>query len=248
MTSAQASPAEAQSRSRRAAEALERMLRPSYASLRKVWVGAVFDRRYRVHTEDYVDLHRLGLDAPGRVNYAPSGRYVLAAVLRRRDVTDEDVFLDAGSGMGRVVLQAALRHPARRVIGVELSEELHRIAQQNLERNRHRVRAAEVELVNSDIREFEVPDDVTIVFLYNPFQGPILRDFADLLTASVDRNPRRLRVIYVNPEDEASIVANGRVSLTSRRRVGRWRVHHYNVLGSSRPSGPTDRRDPSGWA
>lgn len=210
----------------------KRLLRPAHVRLRKIWVGSVFDRRYGVHTEDHVDLRHLGLEAPGRVSYVPTGRHVLPAVLSRRDVTDRDVFLDAGSGMGRVVLQAALKYPLRRVIGVELAAELHHVAVRNLERNRHRLRAADVELTHCDIGRFEIPDDVTIVFLYNPFKGQILRDFASRLVESVDRAPRRVRVLYVNPEDEESLTASGRMLLARRRRAGRWRVHEYDVQQS----------------
>jgi hypothetical protein len=209
----------------------KQVLRPAVVGLRKVWVGAVFDRRYGVHTEEHIDLGELGLAAPGRVSYVPTGRRVLPSVLPRRDVNPEDVFLDAGAGMGRVVLQAALKYPLRRVIGVEISEELHRIAQANLERNRHRLRAAEVELVNTDIGSFDIPDDVSIVFLYNPFTGEILRNFIDRLLDSVNRFPRRVRVLYVNPEDEASLLADDQVAFCGKRRVGRWLVHQYEVLG-----------------
>jgi hypothetical protein len=229
-----------QPRAREVARGLERailiskrILRPAVVGLRKAWVGAVFDRRYGVRTEEHIDLGELGVAAPGRVSYVPTGRHVLPSILSRRDVGPADVFLDAGSGMGRIVLQAALKYPVRRVIGVEISEELHRIAQTNLARNRHRLRAADVDLVNTDISSFEIPDDVSIVFLYNPFTGEILKDFIDRLVDSVNRCPRRVRVLYINPEDEASLVANGHVVFAGKRRAGRWLVHQYEVLGSA---------------
>lgn len=49
-------------------------------------------------------------------------------------------FLDVGSDPG--IVQAA-RYPFRRIIGVEISQTLHRIAQENLDRNRQRLRAAD---------------------------------------------------------------------------------------------------------
>ena len=48
-----------------------------------------------------------------------------------REIRPDDVFIDLGSGMGRMVLEAA-RYPFKRVIGVELVEQLHDLARANL--------------------------------------------------------------------------------------------------------------------
>ncbi len=96
----------------------------------------------------------------------------LRRILPPWEVTDHDVFVDFGSGMGRVVLQAA-RYPFRKVIGVEVSETLHGIARENIDRNRQRLRCPDIELVHADALEYEIPDDVTVAFLYNPFRGTI---------------------------------------------------------------------------
>jgi tRNA G46 methylase TrmB len=69
----------------------------------------------------------------------------LRRILPHREVNDHDVFVDVGSGMGRVVLQAA-RYSFRKVIGVEISETLHGIAWENIDRNRQRLRCGDIEL------------------------------------------------------------------------------------------------------
>lgn len=73
---------------------------------------------------------------------------------------------------GPVVLQAA-RYPFRRVIGVELSPVLHAHAQRNVELALATLRCKDVALVNRDVLAYEVPDDVTVVYFYNPFQGSV---------------------------------------------------------------------------
>lgn len=125
----------------------------------------------------------------------------LRRILPPREVTDHDVFVDFGSGMGRVVLQAA-RYPFRKVIGVEVSETLHSIARENIDRNRQRLRCPDTELVHADALDYELPDDVTVAFLYNPFRGEIFATVIERLLQSVERNPRPLRIIYVNPIEE----------------------------------------------
>src|SRR5438105_15577545 len=69
--------------------------------------------------------------------YRPTSWLVLHRLLRDLDVDERDVFVDIGSGMGRVVLMAA-RRPFKRVIGIERSAELVEVARMNLAQSRRR--------------------------------------------------------------------------------------------------------------
>jgi predicted RNA methylase len=168
-----------------------------------------FEGRLRIHTSAVVTLEDLGLAGEGREFYAPAGWLTLNRILPRREVTPQDVFLDLGSGMGRMVIRAASRYSFARVIGVEISEELHRIAQDNLTSTRARLRSP-VQLVCADVLDYQIPDDVSVVFLNNPFRGAVFRHTIDALTESLDRAPRRLRVIYRAPREEAVLADHKR--------------------------------------
>ena len=171
----------------------------------------------------------LDVAPPDGASYIPCNWGLLPLVLPRREVTDNDVLLDAGSGMGRIVLQAASRYPFRRVVGVEISEQLHAIAEANIRRNSDRLRCRNVSLINANILDFDDLDDVTVVFLFNPFRGATFEAFIERLMASADRRPRRLRLIYVNPLEEARLLATGRVRRVRSRRLGRWLARVYVV-------------------
>jgi len=212
-------------------------VRPVFVVARDELVRLV-ERRHRIRTSGIVLLDELGVAAPDRVNYKPAPWFALRRALPRRSVTRDDVFLDLGSGMGRLVFQAALWYPFKRVIGVELSARLHRIAEGNIDRNRRRLRCADVRLVCADVLDYEVPGDVTVVFFDNPFTGRIFATVVDRLLASVDRSPRPLTIIYFNPVEHERLMATGRVRLVRRvrgRRPGReWArsnsTHVYAVL------------------
>jgi hypothetical protein len=122
----------------------------------------VVDHCFGIDTEGDVRLDALGLAAPNRVSYTPSHWLNLPRVLPRGEVTPHDVFIDFGSGKGRVVYQAARRYPFRRVIGVEVSEQLNAMARANIERNRRHLRCQDVELVTCDVFDYKIPDDVTV--------------------------------------------------------------------------------------
>jgi precorrin-6B methylase 2 len=172
----------------------------------------IFERRLKVRTDGLIELADLGLPSEHRVRYQPAAWLTLPRVLRQSEVSPEDVFIDFGCGMGRMVLEAAMRYRFARVIGVELSPDLAAIARENVERNRHRLRTAAVEIVATDALAYSIPDDATIAFLNNPFHGPIFEHVISELLASFDRRPRRLRIVYIEPEEEAMLLQTGRIT------------------------------------
>jgi SAM-dependent methyltransferase len=160
-------------------------------------------------------LDELGIEGPDRFEYRPSPWRELKHVLPPSEVGPDDVFVDLGCGMGRAVLLAA-RYPMKRAIGVELSEELCKIARENVEKTRGKHAAKAVEIVQADVLEYQLPDDVTIVYLYNPFTGDIFQSALDGIFASLDRNPRRLRIIYRHHLEHERIMASGRARVVRR--------------------------------
>jgi SAM-dependent methyltransferase len=145
-----------------------------------------------------------------RVLYVPSSWHVLPRALRYIGVSEEDTFVDFGCGKGRIVHQAAL-WPFRRVIGVEVSPELAEIARSVLAARSHQHRCRNVEIVVSDVREFRVPDDFTIGYFFRPFGDRTLQAVLQAIVESIDRNPRRVRLIYLWPMTSRSkILATGR--------------------------------------
>jgi hypothetical protein len=194
------------------------LARALYVSLTEGLGRLVFGRSHAARTDGRVHLDELGLGARNRISYTPSGWLTLRRALPRRSVDGSDVFIDYGSGKGRVVMQAAARYPFKRVIGLEISSELNDFAQRNLDGARHGLACEEVELVTADVLEYQPPDDVTIAYMYNPFRGDILATAVRRLIASVDRNPRGLRLIYVNPIDHDLLMATGRFELKRKLR------------------------------
>lgn len=207
------------------------LLRRVYRWQRHVLATWLFDRRYGVHTEERIEVEQLDVDSPDALFYEPSSWLLLRLLLPRGDVSNRDVFLDAGSGMGRMVLEAGLHYPFRKVIGVEMSERLHTIAVANAERIRERQRCGEIQFVNADILDFNELDDVTVLFLFNPFGGATLEQFVRHLVESVDRRPRTVRIICVYPWREDVLMRTGRIKyVRTRRLLGRWRARSYLLL------------------
>ena len=219
-------------------------LKRAYRALSRGLSTAVIDRILNVDTAQRVDLAQLGLDAPDRVSYEAAGWRELRRILRRAEVSGDDVFLDLGSGKGRMILLAA-RYRFRRVIGVEVAEPLTAVARRNVASCRLRPRCGEIELVNADVLDYRIPDDVSVVYMFNPFGGAIFDAVVAELIASVDRRPRALRLIYRNGRNCERLTRTGRFRLVRESlglRPGRaWRKATAVRLYVLEPRAPAAR-------
>ncbi len=109
------------------------------------------------------------------------------------------VFIDIGSGKGRTLLMAS-DYPFRRIIGVELLPELHRVARENIRKYKNdSQRCFALESICADAREFSFPPELTVLYLFNPLPEPGLVQLLANLEHSLRERPRSLFVIYHNP-------------------------------------------------
>lgn len=161
-------------------------------------------------TSEAAKLEAFGLAAEGRMPYQVTNRALVPLVFDSLgEISPEDVFVDFGCGKGRMVLAAAMR-PFRRVVGVDISPELCAVARENVEQNRVRLRCPEVEVIAADATQLDVPDDMTVAYLYNPFQGAVFRQALERIIASLDRRPRRIRLVYLLPAMHEAVLETGR--------------------------------------
>jgi hypothetical protein len=130
------------------------------------------------------------------------------------------VFVEFGCGKGRIVVDAARRYRFDRVIGVELSSELSTMARGVVARS-GRLRCPDVMIENVDATAFTIPPAMSHGYLFNPFNGAIFQQVLDNIGRSLDEQPRRLRLIYVNPIEHDAVMATGRFRMSRRVRTTR---------------------------
>ena len=156
-------------------------------------------------------------------------------------------FVDLGSGKGKALLIAA-RLPYRRVVGVEIDEELAVAAQRNIELARRRHRAELVECVEASAKDWQIPDDASVIFMFNPFFGQTFYDTMRNVFDSYDRNPRELHFVYQMPWEHEWLLSTKRVVVENVRPEawppppGWWTTEKvtvvYHVTGASQAPGP----------
>ncbi len=162
-----------------------------------------FDRRYHVDTAGTISQGALDVGNRNQLfatRYEPIAVVDFAALLAGTGLDCADAtFVDLGSGKGRAVLLAAAL-PFRRIVGVEFSAELDAVARANLDRYTGPRACQAIELLCQDAAGYVFPEDTPLVlYLYNPFEEPVMRQVADNLAASYARRPRRVLVLYFTP-------------------------------------------------
>ncbi len=160
-------------------------------------VNQYWERRLGVRTSGMVELSSLGIHNEDSIEYTPMGYHALFSVLRRIPLAVSDVsFLDYGSGKGRAIVVAAT-FPFRRVVGVDMSENLNRVARANIERMRHK-KAGAVEVLQCNAREYEVGEEINLIYCFNAFLGDTLEQVVKNILVSHKRWPRTIYIVYFN--------------------------------------------------
>jgi hypothetical protein len=179
----------------------------TYLRRRRAWkdfdAADGFDTQYGTDTSSMVGSANLHIDS-AQVRYVERSRAsrprTFARIMQTLNISYEDyVFVDFGSGKGRIVMLAS-ELPFKKIVGVELALTLHEVAQKNLVLFRSKSRKGEnVELVCMDAAAYPPPIDNTVFYLFDPFPLPVVSAVIENLRQSLLRHPRKVFLAYVNP-------------------------------------------------
>lgn len=128
------------------------------------------------------------------IPYAPMSYKYIVEIAKFLELKMDDVFVDFGCGMGRVINYFATKS-LKRVVGVEFNDRLATIAKDNLIKNKYLM--ADYEVHSVDAAKYEFSDDETIVYLFNSFGRATVCDVLNNLEKSIKRNPREVTFIYI---------------------------------------------------
>ena len=162
----------------------------------------VFDMRYHTDTLRWQDLKRLNVVGGNKdhgVFYQPTQARTLRKVFNKLNLPRDGAFLDLGCGKGRTLILAA-EYGYTHIIGVEFSDLLCRVAKTNVAcyAKRH-LSCVEFLVLHADAAGYAIPDSVSTIFLFNPFDDVIMASVIGNIEKSLRRLPRRLYVIYRHP-------------------------------------------------
>jgi hypothetical protein len=138
----------------------------------------------------------------------------------------EFTFIDIGAGKGRALLMAA-HYPFRRILGIELLPELHRVAKENIARYKSDSQQCfMIDCFLCDASDFVFPPEPTVLYLFNPLPESGLARMIGNLERSLREHPRAVFVLYHNPLLEPVLARSG----VFERIEG---THQYSIFGSA---------------
>jgi hypothetical protein len=162
-----------------------------------------FDRKFRVDTSGEIHLSELDIHSPNCAfgnSYQPSGPKLFYEMLGAIDIRYPDyTFIDFGSGKGLVLLLAS-GYPFRRIIGVEFSPQLHRIAKDNIRNYKNPLqKCRNIESLVEDVVDYRIPEEPEVLYLFNPFNEKIMEVLLANIRRSLESQPRSIFILYKNP-------------------------------------------------
>jgi SAM-dependent methyltransferase len=191
---------------------------------RRTAADRAFDRQHGVETASWVRRVDLVTESP---NQPYAGRYQASGVAEFEELMGKlDIdhaqfsFVDYGCGKGKVLLLAAA-YPFKRIVGVEFSPPLARIAAENVATLGDD--AERVETIVADATEYAPPPEPLVLYFFNPFSAPVLRGVLARVEESLAASPRPVYIVLDATPELAEVVeaagyASGDVDRT------RWRI------------------------
>jgi SAM-dependent methyltransferase len=162
-----------------------------------------FDRRHGLDTGGLIPIEALDLNTDDQQRgwgYMATQPEWFHLTLSQQKIAFQNYnFIDFGSGKGRTLLLAS-EYPFARIIGVELSGQLHQVARHNLsvwQESRNVV--AQMSATHADATQFKLPAGPCVLYFFNPFKASVLEHVLENIMASYKVAPRHLVLIYANP-------------------------------------------------
>ena len=170
----------------------------------KTITSSRFDKRFRVDTAGYIIPEELDISIHRKqtaVQYQPTASVTFPVVISELPINYSDyVFIDYGSGKGRSLLLAS-HFPFKQIIGVELSNKLHQIAEKNMASFlKRQVKCRNRVSVCEDATAFTLPKENLIIYFFRPFNREILTLVLNNIRRSLEECFRHIIILYYYPE------------------------------------------------
>jgi hypothetical protein len=162
----------------------------------------VFDMKYGTDTMRCVNLDVLDINSENRQRgerYEPTRERPFRRLMKVLDFPSDGVFVDFGSGKGRILMMASDYH-FKRIVGVDFSPRLCEIARRNIAIYQNKVGdGSNIEVIESDVVDYEVKSDENIFFMFNPFDSVVMNKVLGNIRMSFEKRNRKIWLIYNDP-------------------------------------------------
>lgn len=173
----------------------------SFQSVISVIEDSYFEMKYGVSTSKIVkreDLDISEINKEHSEEYKPTRIRHFRLLIRGLNLPEDSVFVDMGSGKGRVLLMASL-HNFKRITGIEISSRLCEIARNNIAIfEKSLKRPLHIEVVNENVLQYNIKNDENVFYFYKPFDNYVMEIIIERIIKSIIQNRRKVWLIINN--------------------------------------------------
>jgi len=170
------------------------------------------ERKYHIDTigeDELKSLKEKGVDISHATMYMPVSYYVLERLLKETiKYGGNKTFLDIGCGKGRAMIVAA-KYGFEHISGIDFSKEYCEDAASATRQYSTENAAVHFSIIHKDAARYNIPKDITTIFMFNPFDEVIMGEVVSNIMKSQEQFPRTIRVLYVNPLHKSIFLDNG---------------------------------------
>lgn len=189
----------------------EKGLSRTYQSVISVIEDFYFELKYGISTSKIVKREDLDISEKSKQHseeYKPTRIRHFRLLIKALNLPEGSVFVDMGSGKGRVLLTASLNN-FKRITGVEISSQLCEIARENKAKFEKALgKQLPINIVNIDVLEYNVQNDENVFYFYNPFDNYIMERIIERIKQSLIDNPRKIWLIINNFTPFIALIEN----------------------------------------
>ena len=156
---------------------------------------------YKINSSGYDELKSLtkkGIDISHATLYMPASYNMLEEIFKFLSTESTHHFLDIGCGKGRVLAVAA-HYGFKKITGIDFSEKLTNVAKANMLSVKNDFQSLQYSVQTVDAADFAIPDDVDVIFLFNPFDEFVMKKVAENISKSILTHRRDIFLVYENP-------------------------------------------------
>ena len=173
-------------------------------TLAMIWNEYAFDSKYGIKTrgrqKQNVNEIR-GSNSDNGKEYQGYNYYFFKKFMKQLPIDYfQSVFVDFGSGKGRVLIMAS-EYNFKKVVGIEYAEDLFKESIANI--RTAKIEANNIEVVHGDAVSYSIPDDANVLFFFNPFDERVMEIVLKNVDESKRKFPRDLYIVYTSPMFEA---------------------------------------------
>ncbi|MEG1432437.1 class I SAM-dependent methyltransferase [Eubacterium sp.] len=193
-----------------------------YQFLCSLWIKNAqrSDKTLGVDFSVWEDNQRIGIPKHRGNHYQPSTND-LEKVLDKLPITEKDTIIDIGCGKGKALYMMS-QFPFRQIDGLELSDALCHTAERNIKK----LNLSRCRIINHDAATFSNYDDYNYFYIFNSFPEAVFLKMLDRILSSIERSPRKITLIYLNPVCHHHLINHGFRLFYRKNRYTKWFSYH----------------------